>query len=154
MRSTGLRGDIYLLRPGVDGLPNFRKLKPEGSIYTTSLNVPPMSFNQGFPGVTNRFEWFAIDYTGTFWIEQPGRYRFGLLSDDGSKLYIDAHNVIDNDGLHPPQVEYGSKKLKTGRHQIRVSYFQGPRWQVALVLTVEPPGEGFRVFNTDDFVPH
>jgi len=153
VKSTGLRGDIYLLRPGTAGLPNFRKLKPEGSIYTTSLNVPNMSFTQGFPGVTNRFEWFAIDYSGTFWIEDAGHYRFALLSDDGSKLYIDGHNVINNDGIHAAHVEYGIVNLKNGRHQIRVSYFQGPRWQVALVLSVARPGQDFRIFNTDDFLP-
>jgi hypothetical protein len=153
VKSTGLRGDIYLLRPGTDRLPNFRKVKAEGSIYTTSLNVPNMSFTQGFPGVTNRFEWFAIDYNGTFWIEEAGHYRFALLSDDGSKLYIDGHNVINNDGIHPAHVEYGIVNLKTGQHQIRVSYFQGPRWEVALVLSVARPGQDFRIFNTDDFLP-
>ncbi len=44
-------------------------------------------------------------------------------------------------------------KLKRGEHQIRVSYFQGPRTQVALSLAVAAPGqEEFRLFNTDDFL--
>jgi hypothetical protein len=30
--------------------------------------------------------WFGIDYTGRFWVGEPGQYRFSLLSDDGSKL--------------------------------------------------------------------
>src|SRR4051794_11102932 len=80
----GLRGQIYFLKHEVMELPNFRKLKPVGSIYATSLNVPPQSFDRGFPGVTDRFEWFAIDYTGRFWIQHPGVHRFLLLSDDGS----------------------------------------------------------------------
>src|SRR5271166_6476239 len=77
----GLRGEIYLLHPGTERLPKFEKLEPVGSIYTTSLNVPPRDFSQGVPGVTDRFEWFAIDYTGKFWIERPGIYRFALTSD-------------------------------------------------------------------------
>ncbi len=56
---------------------------------------------QGFPGIDNRFEWFAIDYTGNFWIARGGKYKFALNSDDGSKLYIDDTLVIDNDGQHP-----------------------------------------------------
>lgn len=153
VKATGFRGEIYLLRRETLKLPNFRKLRPEGSIYTPKLDVPPMEFTAGFPGVTGRFEWFAIDYTAKFWIERPGVYRFALLSDDGSKLYIDGHTVINNDGVHPPQSVTGHADLKIGLHQIRVSYFQGPRFQVALVLSVAAPGGELRVFDADDFLP-
>ncbi|MBV9084715.1 MAG: hypothetical protein JOZ62_18720 [Acidobacteriaceae bacterium] len=152
--SSGLRGDIYDLKPGTDYLPRFRKLRPVGAVYTRSLNVPPQTFTLGFPGVTHRFEWFAIDYSGRIWIDPPGTYRFALTSDDGSKLYIDKHTVIDNDGLHPPETVFKKVKLKSGAHDIRISYFQGPRYQVALVLYVWRPGDtGFRVFDSDDFQP-
>ncbi|MDP9170943.1 MAG: PA14 domain-containing protein, partial [Acidobacteriota bacterium] len=97
----GLHGEIYLIKPGSRGLPNFKKLKPVGSIYTYALNIPPTDFTAGFPGVTDRFEWFAIDYHGSFWIAKPGEYRFLLASDDGSKLSVDGKNIIDNNGLHP-----------------------------------------------------
>src|SRR5689334_293453 len=63
---SGLRGLIYHLPPGVGSLPDFGTLWPVGAIYTTHLNVPPQDFSVGFPGVTNRFEWFAIDYSGRF----------------------------------------------------------------------------------------
>jgi hypothetical protein len=151
--SSGLCGHIYEIPRDTSWLPRFSKLKPVGTIYTTTLNVPSRNFSEGFPGVTQRSEWFAIDYTGKFWIQKPGKYRFALNSDDGSKLYIDNHVVIDNDGIHPAVTETGERKLKTGIHRIRVSYFQGPRLQVALVLAVAPPGEGWRIFNTDDFKP-
>ncbi len=153
VRSIGFRGEIYLLPPDTTKLPKFRKLHSEGAVYTNKLDVPPMSFTAGFPGVTGRFEWFAIDYTARFWIEHAGKYRFALLSDDGSKLYIDGHTIVDNDGVHPPQLETGRATLKAGMHQIRVSYFQGPRTEVALVLSVAPPGQDFRVFDADEFVP-
>jgi PA14 domain len=153
VRSIGLRGDIYLLEPGTKELPNFKKLHSAGTIYTNMLNVPPTDFTQGFPGVTDRFEWFAIDYSGRFWIDRPGRYTFALLSDDGSKLYIDNHLVIDNDGTHPPLARAGRAHMKSGMHQMRVSYFQGPRYQVALVLSIAGPGESFRLFNADEFIP-
>ena len=99
--NSGLRGDIYFLKSGTEWLPNFRKMKPKGTIYTTSLNVPPQNFLEGFPGVTKRFEWFAILYTGRLWVETPGVYRWMLTSDDGSKLWIDGRNFI---GL--PQVTH------------------------------------------------
>jgi len=147
-----LRGEIYYLAPETLALPKFEKLKPVGVIYTNGLYIPPREFTEGFPGVTDRFEWFAIDYRGRFYVTAPGRYRFALISDDGSKLYVDGRVVINNDGHHPPLRKEGSVKLSGGAHDIRISYFQGPRYEIALVLGVRPPGvREWRVFNTDEF---
>ncbi len=150
---SGLHGRIYNIRHWSKKLPDFAKMRPVGSIYTASLDVPPQDFKQGFPGVTKRFEWFAIDYIGRFWVEKAGTYQFSLLSDDGAKLYIDGELQIDNDGWHPPEEKEGSVELSEGVHRIRVSYFQGPKFHVALVLKVAGPGEEFRVFSTDEFKP-
>lgn len=150
---AGLEGKIYYLKRNAQKLPNFKKMKSVGSIYTTKLNIPTQNFLQGFPGVTDRFEWFAIDYTGRFWAETPGYYDFSLLSDDGSKLYIDGNMVIDNDRIHWAKKQEGSAQLTHGVHDIRVSYFQGPGNQIALVLKVALPGGKLRVFNTDELKP-
>ena len=99
------------------------------------------------------FEWFAIDYTGRFWIQKPGRYRFRLASADGSKLYIDDRQVINHDGHHPPTAVEGSASLGRGVHHMRVSYFLGPRLHITLVLEVAGPGEQWRVFSTDELQP-
>jgi len=151
--SSGLRGTVYHMHRGSLVLPDFQKLKPAGVIYTTSLDIPPQDFRAGFPGVTKRNEWFAIDYTGRFWIENAGAYSFSLLSDDGSILYIDDASVIDNDGLHPPAEKRGDVYLDHGVHSVRISYFQGPRFQVALQLKIAPQGGAFRIFNTDELKP-
>jgi len=140
---AGLRGEIYFLELGTSSLPDFDKLEPVGAIYTSALNIPPRTFRQGFPGVTKRYEWFGINYTGRFWIEKPGKYGFGLISDDGARLWIDDAQVIDNDGLHMPKARTGTVKLAGGIHRIRVSYFQGPCTSdpcLALILAVERPG--------------
>jgi hypothetical protein len=150
---SGLRGDIYFLRPNTYVLPDFDRLEPVGTIWTAALNVPPRHWKDGFPGVTKRNEWFAIDYTGRFWIQKPGPYRFALMSDDGSKLYIDDVIVIDNDCQYPPVLEAATCKLSGGLHRIRVSYFQGPRDCLALVLAVAGPDEDWRIFSTDEFKP-
>ena len=152
--SSGLQGSIYLLKSGQEELPNFKRMRPVGSLYTTSLQITPRSFEQGFPGITDRFEWFAIDYTGRFWVERPGQYKFRLLSDDGSKLYINDKLVVDNDGSHMPLSLDGSATLTRGVFNIRVSYFQGPRVSVALVLSVMRPGEfDWQPFDTNHYKP-
>jgi len=151
---SGLKGDIYHLREGTQTLADLPRYQPLGSIYTTALNVPPQDFSLGFPGITERFEWFALDYTGKFWIETPGVYRFRLTSDDAAMLYIDGLLVIDNDGVHSPMARRGSVRLAGGMHTIRVPYFQGPRDTVALMLEVAGPGEAqARIFSTEEFKP-
>jgi hypothetical protein len=151
---SGLSGLVYHIHHNSPQLPDFEKMKPAGRpIYTSSLNLPPQDFKQGFPGVTKRMEWFAIDYTGRFWITDPGMYSFSLLSDDGAKLYIDDQIFIDNDGTHPPVEKTGTVQLAAGIHRIRVSYFQGPKFLVALVLKIAGPGQELRVFSTDEFKP-
>ena len=151
--SSGLQGRIYHLRRNTRRLPQFERMRPVGTIYTKSLKVWPRRFEEGFPGLTKRLEWFAIDYTGRFWIEKSGGYRFSLLSDDGARLLIDGQTVIDNDGLHPPESASATAVLTQGVHDVRISYFQGPRFSVALVFAIAKAGEAWRIFNTDDFKP-
>ena len=150
---SGLKGVIYFISHSAKKLADLDKEKPRGTIYTSSLNVPLQDYQLGFPGIANRLEWFAIDYSGRFWIDKPGEYRFELTSDDGSMLYIDNQLVIDNGGLHLPVTMTGKVQLSRGIHNIRVPYFQGPKFAVALVLKVAGPVQPFRVFSTDEFKP-
>ena len=147
----GFRGAVYNLPPLTNVLPNFEKLKPAGYVYAYSLDVPDRLWTEGMPGITDRIEWFAIDYEGDFWIAKLGKYRFRLTSDDGSRLYVDGRLVIDNDGVHSATEMGGSVALEAGKHHIRVSYFQGPRDAIALVLEIGVPGEEMHVFDLRDF---
>lgn len=149
----GLEGRVFHLKPGTRSLPHFARMRPVGTIYTTSLNIWPQKFDEGFPNITDRFEWFGIEYSGRFWIESAGHYRFSLLADDGARLYLDDTLVIDNDGEHRATAISGGATLTRGVHEIMVEYFQGPRFTVALVLTVSPPGEPWRIFSMKDFKP-
>ena len=145
-------GTIYAIPPGTDRLPDFSKLKPIGKIYSAVLNITPRDFSSGFPGVSDRFEWFAIDYKGKIFIPETRTYTFSLLSDDGAKLIIDGKTVIDNDGIHPPTKKRGSVKLPKGLHTVEVQYFQGPRYQVALVLSLVKNGREVP-FDIREFAP-
>jgi len=142
----GLKGDIFAIPENTARIPNLDSMTPIGSIYTRHLDIPSQSFKTGFPGVTDRFEWFAIRYRGTFEVPNGGQYSFRLLSDDGSRLLIDGQLVIDNDGLHPSRSRTGEVSLSAGTHSIRVEYFQGPRLYVALQLFVTPPNGSERLF--------
>jgi len=70
---SGLEGRVYHIHHNTQKLPDFSKMKPAGTIYASQLNIPAQDFKLGFPGVTKRVEWFAIDYHGRFWVENSGR---------------------------------------------------------------------------------
>lgn len=68
---------------------------------------------------------FGLTYEGYIDIPTTGLYTFGTASDDGSTLAIDGQTVVDNDGLHGPDPATGQIALKSGKHRIQASYFQG-----------------------------
>lgn len=148
---VSMEGKIYFLPEDADDLPDFSKLKSQGSIYTDCWNVPARDFTSGFPGVTNRFEWFALDYQGTIYVPKAGEYGFHLSSDDGSRLYLDDKLVVDNGGVHSMADSTGSATLTQGDHKFRLTYFQGPATALGLVLMVTPPGGTETLFRLQDF---
>jgi len=152
---AGLHGSLYTIPESTTVLPDFEHdpIQRIGEVWTDTLEIPPRHWHSGFPGLTDRFEWFAIDYTGSFWIEQPGRYTFALISDDGSRLSIDETPIIDNDCLHSTDLRVAAVELEGGGHRIRVSYFQGPRDCLALILAIAGPDHQWKPFNTRDFKP-
>ncbi len=148
---VGVEGKIYFLDKTVRKFPDFTTMKSEGSIYTAKWDVPPRAFTEGFPGVTDRFEWFAIDYQGTIYVSKAGTYGFRMASDDGSMLYLDGKVVINLDGLHAWAGRAGKADLTEGEHPFRLSYMQGPRASLGLQLWVTPPSEKEKIFNLQDF---
>ncbi|MCX7645414.1 MAG: PA14 domain-containing protein, partial [Rhodobacteraceae bacterium] len=66
---------------------------------------------------------FAARFTGDLVVEKGGRYTFYLRSDDGSQLFIDGRQVINNDGVHNNVEKTVTLTLSAGLHDIEVRYF-------------------------------
>ena len=71
----------------------------------------------------SREDHFGLEFTGSINIPATGTYTFSLISDDGSKLFIDDKTVVDNDGKHGEKEETGTIELTEGKHEIRIDYF-------------------------------
>jgi predicted esterase len=68
---------------------------------------------------------FAFKYEGWINIPTNDTYKFFTNSDDGSKLYIDDVEVVNNDGTHGPREVGGNvPNLTAGMHKIKVLYFE------------------------------
>jgi hypothetical protein len=147
--SGAFRADVCFIPGRVSTLKEIRACEPAATFFTNELNVPPRAFNEGFPGITERTEWFRIEYRGKFKVKVADYYTFRLLSDDGAILYIDGHKIIDNDGQHLPQSKSTTVTLEPGEHDLRVTYYQGPRDNIALQLFVRQYEQGEKLFGPE-----
>jgi hypothetical protein len=141
-------GNVMFIEKNSPKLPtDYANYQVASRLYACEWDVPQRAFEQGFPGVTGQFEWFAIVYSGMFSVSQAGEYKFRINSDDGTKLYIDGQPVVMNDGQHPPTSASGSIFLTAGDHELVLEYFQGPRYLIALQVWVTPPGGTEQIFS-------
>ena len=111
-------------------LPNFSALQPKKTGTISDFNLSPKS----------RDYQFGFMFEGYIQISTAGTYTFYTQSDDGSKLYINGQQIVNNDGLHALTEKSGSVYLQTGKHPIRVTYFE--RWGSYETLNVSYQGPG------------
>ena len=149
--ANSLKGEVYFIPEGVSYLPNLDGQRTVSTLYTTAIDISPRRFESGFPGIPGRVEWFALRYTGDFYINRAGTYRFRTIADDGCWLVIDGKTVIDDRRGHAPSSASGEITLSQGTHQIRLDYFQGPRYDLALQLFVAQPGGSEKIFDMKDY---
>ena len=112
-RSPGIVYDCY--EGSWESLPNFDALTPVVSGTTDNFGI----------SVRQRDSNYGLRFQGLIDITAAGSYTFYTTSDDGSKLYINDAEVVNNDGAHGMQERSGTVTLGVGFHPIRVEFFQG-----------------------------
>ncbi len=65
---------------------------------------------------------FAVRWAGT-WPFEEGAYRFQAQVDDGVRLWLDGHLIIDRWHQSTGALYSADAYLSTGSHQVRVEYF-------------------------------
>lgn len=95
-------------------IPELSKVDPLASGVVKNFNLSSR----------HRDDYFAFVFTGYITIPESGLYTFYTASDDGSKLYIDGYEVVNNDGAHGVVEASGSIPLAAGLHKIRVHFFE------------------------------
>jgi hypothetical protein len=157
--SRGLKGKITVPAQGCQQKSNWSSLtrfeqndntELNETLYYRQLNVPTRAWSRGFPTLDGSLlkdaddvdlvEYFRLDFEG--YIQLPasmpeGDYEFSLLADDGAKLEIDDQAIITSDTVHPTKMLCGNRSIhfaRGDRKRIKVAYFQGPRYHIALIL--------------------
>ena len=125
-------------KPGIA----YRYFEPVGKIDLNSISNDPKAI-----GVANvisvekkqRTDKYAFEFSGYINIEKEGIYTFFTDSDDGSMLYIDDEEVVNNDGNHGSLEKSGKAALKKGFHKIKVLYFDSGGGN-SLKVSIQPEG--------------
>jgi hypothetical protein len=119
---AGLMAEYYGLDGEVEDFPTIAADKKP-----TVKRVDPMinfeSTQEAWPG-TDLVDHFYIRWTGKLRVPKDGNYTFFLESDDGSRLFIDGKEIVDNGGLHAMEEKSGDVQLKAGDHELKVEFFE------------------------------
>lgn len=118
----GLQAEYYRTEDGTEDFPNFPADKaPDLKRVDKDINFA--STQDNWPGTAFK-EFFYIRWTGFIEIPTDGKYTFFLESDDGSRLFIDNKQVLDNGGAHGMEEVPGDINLTAGKHAIKVEFFE------------------------------
>jgi hypothetical protein len=118
----GLLAEYYRTEDGTEDFPDFPASKaPDLKRVDKTINFD--STQDNWPG-TKFQDFFYIRWTGMIRVPADGKYTFSLDSDDGSRLFIDGRQVVDNGGVHGMEEVSGSVQLTAGDHALKVEFFE------------------------------
>lgn len=72
-------------------------------------------------GVSN--DRFSVTWDRSVYVK-AGTYRFYAMADDGVRVYVDGHLIIDEWNEHPTRSYFGDIYLGEGHHSVRVEYYE------------------------------
>jgi len=103
-------------------------------------NIDWPSTQNAWTGLDSRFlEYWSARHSGIIHVPAAGNWTFYLRSDDGSKLWIDDVEIVDNQGHHSMREISGSVWLDSGEHTLRTEFFEHGGY-AGLELKWEGPG--------------
>jgi len=117
----GLIGEYFDIGEAIDDFPKVEGKKPVVRRIDKELNWEATA--EKFAG-TELEDHFYVRWTGVIRIPKDGTYTFYTESDDGSRLWIDGKQVVENGGLHAMEEKNGVVELKAGDHEIKVDLFE------------------------------
>ncbi|HVY68851.1 MAG TPA: PA14 domain-containing protein [Verrucomicrobiae bacterium] len=133
----GLVGEYFQLESGLQDFPDLgASRKPDLQRVDKDINFA--STTEAFPG-TKMVDNFYIRWTGRLRVGKAGAYTFTLESDDGSRLFIDGKQVVDNGGTHSMEEKSEKVTLTAGDHDLKVEFFESEE-DAGCILSWEADG--------------
>ncbi len=153
---TGLKAEFFDYSNNIFSLPDLSGRTPDIIRTDAQINYPSVSSAwSGLP--SSMSDTFASRHTGQIEITTAGNYTFYLSSDDGSKLWLDGTEIINNDGLHGMRERSATTFLSAGLHDIRVEFFENGggagltlKWSGPNIAKQTIPATAFSHKTTED----
>jgi len=130
----------------LDALPQGERAKERGR---PGAPIPYLNYQFGRSPIldsgTNRG--LGMEINGYIRLDRPGTYGFQANSNDGFRLYIDGHLLIDDPNWHSDRLspEAQLSIAEPGWYSLRARYFQR-KGTATIQLYWKPPGqEGFSI---------
>ncbi|MEF8840199.1 MAG: PA14 domain-containing protein [Haloarculaceae archaeon] len=118
---------------GNDDQPSDLGLDSKSPVRTGIVDRFDLSLN------SHREDDFAFKYTAYIDVPSGGTYTFYTESDDGSWLYVDGSQVVDNGGDHAARERSGTVSLTEGQHNV-TAYMYENRGVESLRASWDGPG--------------
>ena len=158
VKKNGISAKLYSSSKEFDTVKKYINTQNEvhNNLFFKQLNIPTRMFDQGFPRqdgtpLKNQrgnplIENFALQFKSNIELsseQEEGYYNFAILSDDGAVLKIakDQKNneevLINQDEVTPTKMGCSTRNVHLDHKTslpIKLEYFQGPRYHIALVL--------------------
>lgn len=115
------KGSNYTMQPGFLGLYYGNKSfdgKPKLVRYDNRISFNDILLNEIFSE-----KQYSIIWSGRLYVPKRGVYKFFTESDDGSFLYINDKQVVDNGGDHGIITKEEKLYLTEGYYDIKIKYF-------------------------------
>ena len=90
--------------------------------FTRQDALVDFQWHEGSPGAGVRPDGFSVRWQGR-WLMIAGSYRFNVTVDDGVRLWVDGHLVLDQWHDTSPTTYSVDARLAEGPHDLRVEYY-------------------------------
>ena len=139
---NGVSASFWYDSPG--SLANFSFDK--GPMEVKKLPHIALSYSySGKAGGSSKTTYVVARYDSYLWVPIAGEYTFELVSDDGSRMYVEGVKIIDNDGAHSPVSKTHTMTFaEPGFKKIKVEYFQAAGYHTCQLLW-SGPGQSHRL---------
>lgn len=128
--------------------------------YSSNMTNIATSTNNSYSyGVSNTPFYFSIEWTGYFFADSTGTWKFKISSDDCSYVFINGIMVVDNGGIHSSETKFKDISLNMNTYYpITIQYGQNDGLSIMSLEITKPDGTTFTdgngyYFNTRTKLP-
>lgn len=104
--------------------PYLEKSEPFQKVKWNKLDTKDQFTDTPFRDINFDIKSFGVVLHSTMKIDQDGCYAFNLISDDGSRFWINDDLIINHDGDHGMSLKTDTVYIPKGMHKIKLWYYQ------------------------------